>query len=114
MVDFWCHWLKGAYKGLAQLPNVSRIAHLGVVVTMDLLCGCSNNVWNYLSSYVLQDQDTLASISSRFRVSMQDIEKMNNITYPNFIFMGKVYYIPMNSGNQKSFMELLAFSLERS
>lgn len=85
-----------AYEGLAQLPNASRIAHLGAVITVDLLCGCSNNVWNYLLSYVLQDQDTLASIASRFGVSMQDIETVNNITDPNFISVGKVYYIPMN------------------
>lgn len=86
-----------AYEGLAQLPNASRIAHLGAVVSVDLLCGCSNNVWNYLLSYVLQDEDTLASLASRFGVSMQDIETVNNITDPNFIAVGKVYYIPMNS-----------------
>lgn len=94
---FLAPMVKMAYEGLAQLPNASRIAHLGAVVTVDLLCGCSNNVWNYLLSYVLQDQDTLASIASRFGVSMQDIETVNNITDPNFISVGKVYYIPMNS-----------------
>ncbi|GLJ53251.1 hypothetical protein SUGI_1134910 [Cryptomeria japonica] len=89
--------VESAYEGLAQLPNASRIAHMGAVVTVYLLCGCSSDASNYLMSYVLQDMDTLSSIASRFGVSMQDIETVNNITDPNVLSTGKVYYIPLNS-----------------
>ncbi|KAH9288122.1 hypothetical protein KI387_032239, partial [Taxus chinensis] len=94
---FLAPMLERAYDGLAQLPNTSRIAHTGAVVAVNLLCGCSNNVWNYLMSYVLQDKDTLSSIASVFGVSVQDIETVNNITDPNFLLTGKVYYIPLNT-----------------
>jgi hypothetical protein len=48
-------------------------------------------------SYVLQLSDTLSFLSSRFGVSMKDIEIVNDIADPNFLSAGIVYYIPLNS-----------------
>lgn len=90
--------LEMAYGGLAWMPNnASRKPHLGAVVSLHLLCGCSSSLWNYMLSYVLQPSDTLSSLSSRFGVSMKDIEIVNDIADPNFLSAGIVYYIPLNS-----------------
>lgn len=86
------------YGGLAWMPNnASRKLHLGAVVSLHLLCGCSSSLWNYMLSYVLQPSDTLSSLSSRFGVSMKDIETVNDIADPNVLSVGIVYYIPLNS-----------------
>ncbi|XP_057866328.2 lysM domain receptor-like kinase 3 isoform X1 [Cryptomeria japonica] len=90
--------LERAYEGLAWMPNnASRNVHLGAVVSLQLFCGCSSSLWNYLLTYVAQPSDSLAYLASRFGVSMQDIETVNNIADPNFLSAGTVYYIPLNS-----------------
>lgn len=87
-----------AYDGLALLPNTTRPARYGAVVSLRLLCGCSSGLWNYLMSYVMEDGDTVESLASRFGVSMDSIEKANGIVNPNNVTVGSLFYIPLNSG----------------
>lgn len=87
-----------AYNGLAFLPNTTRPARYGAVVSLRLFCGCSSGLWNYLMSYVLSDGDSIESLASRFDVSMDSIEKVNAIDNPNNVTVGSLYYIPLNSG----------------
>ncbi|KAF3775387.1 LysM domain receptor-like kinase 3 [Nymphaea thermarum] len=86
-----------AYQGLAIPPNSTRTVHTGAVVSLRLLCGCSSSLWNYLLTYVLQEGDTVASLASRFGVSMADIESLNGIGNPSLMSVGKAYYMPLNS-----------------
>ncbi|BFG24389.1 hypothetical protein CerSpe_106630 [Prunus speciosa] len=86
-----------AYGGLTFLPNTTRRARYGAVVSLRLLCGCSSGLWNYLMSYVMRDGDSIESLSSRFGVSMDSIEKVNGIADPDNVTVGAVYYIPLNS-----------------
>ncbi|GAB4842305.1 LysM domain receptor-like kinase 3 [Ancistrocladus abbreviatus] len=89
-----------AYNGLAYLPNWknnTRKARLGAVIAVRLFCGCSSGLWNYLMSYVMRDGDTVASLASRFGVSMDSIEQVNGIQNPDNFTVGSLYYIPLNS-----------------
>ncbi|BBG98914.1 protein kinase family protein / peptidoglycan-binding LysM domain-containing protein [Prunus dulcis] len=86
-----------AYGGLTFLPNTTRRARYGAVVSLRLLCGCSSGLWNYLMSYVMRDGDSIESLASRFGVSMDSIEKVNGIDDPDNVTVGAVYYIPLNS-----------------
>ncbi|KAF3450685.1 hypothetical protein FNV43_RR06774 [Rhamnella rubrinervis] len=86
-----------AYSGLAFLPNTTRPARYGAVVSLTLFCGCSSGLWNYLMSYVLRDGDSIESLASRFGVSMDSIEKVNAIDNPNNVTVGALYYIPLDS-----------------
>lgn len=90
--------VKEAYGGLALVPNSTRTARLGAVVSLHLLCGCSSGLWNYLMSYVMDDGDSIQSLASRFGVSMDSIETVNGIDDPDNVTVGAVYYIPLNSG----------------
>lgn len=49
-------------------------------------------------SYVMEEGDSIQSLSSRFGVSMDSIEAVNGMTGPDGIVAGDVYYIPLNSG----------------
>ncbi|KAB1218497.1 LysM domain receptor-like kinase 3 [Morella rubra] len=88
-----------AYDGLAfLLPNTTRRpARVGAVVSLRLFCGCSSGLWNYLTSYVLKDGDSVESLASRFGVSMDSIEQVNGIENPDNVTVGALYYIPLNS-----------------
>ncbi|XVF24896.1 hypothetical protein REPUB_Repub13aG0167200 [Reevesia pubescens] len=86
-----------AYDGLAMVPNVSRQARVGEVVSLRLFCGCSSGLWNYLMSYVMKDGDSVQSLASRFGVSMDSIEEFNGIVNPDNVTIGALYYIPLNS-----------------
>lgn len=102
-----------AYDGLGFLPNTTRLAKVGAVISLRLFCGCSNGLWNYLMSYVMGEGDTVESLSSRFGVSMDSIEAVNGIGNPDNITVGALYYIPLNSGSSCaaifSFSSLLGF-----
>lgn len=87
-----------AYDGLAMVPNSTRTARIGAVVSLRLFCGCSSRLWNYLMSYVLQEGDSVLSLASRFGVSMDDIETVNGISNPDNVTVGDLYFIPLNSG----------------
>lgn len=101
-----------AYDGLAMVPNVSRPARIGAVVSLRLFCGCSSSLWNYLMSYVMKDGDSVQSLASRFGVSMDSIEQVNGISNPDNVTVGALYYIPLNSGlPQKSFNFFYLFFL---
>ncbi|KAL2940249.1 LysM domain receptor-like kinase 3 [Bienertia sinuspersici] len=91
--------VKDSYQGLAFLPdsNNTRMSKIGEVVSVRLLCGCSSGLWNYLMSYVMRDGDTVASLASRFGVSMDSIEQVNGIDNPDNFTIGELYYIPLNS-----------------
>ncbi|XP_061358370.1 lysM domain receptor-like kinase 3 [Gastrolobium bilobum] len=86
-----------AYDGLAFLPNTTRRARNGAVVSLRLFCGCSSGLWNYLLSYVMRDGDSVESLASRFGVSMDSIETVNGIDDPDNVTVGSLYYIPLNS-----------------
>ncbi|KAG7594911.1 Serine-threonine/tyrosine-protein kinase catalytic domain [Arabidopsis thaliana x Arabidopsis arenosa] len=86
-----------AYSGLAFPPNTKRAARAGSVVSVQLLCGCSSGLWNYLMSYVAVDGDSVQSLSSRFGVSMDRIEEVNGILNLDNITAGDVLYIPLDS-----------------
>ncbi|XP_065867173.1 lysM domain receptor-like kinase 3 isoform X2 [Euphorbia lathyris] len=86
-----------AYDGLAFLPNTTRKAKAGAVISLRLFCGCSNGLWNYLMSYVMGEDDTVESLSSRFGVSMDSIEAVNGIGSPDNVTAGALYYVPLNS-----------------
>ncbi|KAL4583809.1 hypothetical protein LXL04_008393 [Taraxacum kok-saghyz] len=86
-----------AYGGLAYLWNFSRPARTGAVVSLQLLCGCSSGLWNYLMSYVMKEGDSIELLASRFGVSMDSIETVNGINNPDNITVGALYYIPLNS-----------------
>ncbi|KAE8669834.1 LysM domain receptor-like kinase 3 [Hibiscus syriacus] len=86
-----------AYDGLAMVPNVSRPARIGAVVSLRLFCGCSSGPWNYLMSYVMKDGDSVQSLASRFGVSMDSIEQVNGIQNPDSVTVGALYYVPLNS-----------------
>ncbi|XP_023524889.1 lysM domain receptor-like kinase 3 [Cucurbita pepo subsp. pepo] len=86
-----------AYDGLALLPNTTRMARNGAVVSLRLFCACSSGLWNYLMSYVMRDGDTIQSLASRFGVSMDSIESVNGIQNPSNVTVGALYYIPLNS-----------------
>lgn len=88
-----------AYDGLAfSLPNTTRQAKVGAVVSLRLFCGCSSGLWNYLMSYVMRDGDSVESLASRFGVTMESIEQVNGIQDPDNVTLGALYYIPLNSG----------------
>ncbi|KAG5008686.1 hypothetical protein JHK87_017201 [Glycine soja] len=86
-----------AYDGLAFLPNTTRMARNGAVVSLRLFCGCSSGLWNYLVSYVMRDGDSVESLASRFGVSMDSIESVNGIGNPDNVTVGSLYYIPLDS-----------------
>ncbi|RWW75554.1 hypothetical protein BHE74_00016439 [Ensete ventricosum] len=87
-----------SYQGLAFLPNMTRrAARAKAVVSLHLLCGCSSGLWNYLLTYVMEDGDSIESLSSRFGVSMDSIETVNGMSGPDGVVVGGVYYIPLNS-----------------
>ncbi|KAF4404917.1 hypothetical protein G4B88_006303 [Cannabis sativa] len=86
-----------AYNGLAIVPNTTRPAKYGAVVSLTLFCGCSSGLWNYLMSYVMESGDTIESLASRFGVSMDNIEKVNGIVNPNNVTAGSLFYIPLDS-----------------
>lgn len=86
-----------AYDGLALLPNTTRMARNGAVVSLRLFCACSSGLWNYLMSYVMRDGDTIESLASRFGVSMDSIESVNGIENPGNVTVGALYYVPLNS-----------------
>ncbi|XP_028795434.1 lysM domain receptor-like kinase 3 [Neltuma alba] len=86
-----------AYDGLAILPNTTRRAKNGAVISLRLFCGCSSGLWNYLLSYVMRDGDSVESLASRFGVSMDNIETVNGITNPDNVTVGSLYYIPLDS-----------------
>ena len=87
-----------AYDGLAMVPNITRHARVGAVVSLRLFCGCSSALWNYLMSYVMKNGDSVQSLASRFGVSMDSIEEVNGIVNPDNVTVGALYYIPLNSG----------------
>ncbi|XVE52022.1 hypothetical protein DITRI_Ditri02bG0087000 [Diplodiscus trichospermus] len=86
-----------AYGGLAMVPNITRRARVGAVVSLRLFCGCSSGLWNYLMSYVMKDGDSVQSLASRFGVSMDSIEEVNGIANPDNVTVGALYYIPLSS-----------------
>ncbi|XP_004510313.1 lysM domain receptor-like kinase 3 [Cicer arietinum] len=86
-----------AYDGLILLPNTSRRARNGAVISLRLFCGCSSGLWNYLLSYVLRDGDSVESLASRFGVSMDSIEAVNGLDGPDNVTVGSLYYIPLDS-----------------
>ncbi|CAN8288250.1 unnamed protein product [Cochlearia groenlandica] len=87
-----------AYSGLAFPPNSSREARAGSVVSVQLLCGCSSGLWNYLMSYVAVYGDSVESISSKFGVGMDWIQQVNKIlNLDDNVTVGDVFYIPLNS-----------------
>ncbi|KAK9066100.1 hypothetical protein SSX86_015502 [Deinandra increscens subsp. villosa] len=86
-----------AYGGLGYLANFTRPARAGAVVALQLLCGCSNGLWNYLMSYVMKEGDSIELLASRFGVSMDSIEAVNGIDNPDNVTVGQLYYIPLNS-----------------
>ncbi|KAH0920741.1 hypothetical protein HID58_020759 [Brassica napus] len=85
------------YSGLAFPLNSTREARPGAVVSVQLLCGCSSGLWNYLMSYVTVKGDSVQSLSSRFGVSMDRIEEVNGISSPDNITTGDLIYIPLDS-----------------
>ncbi|KAL1210948.1 LysM domain receptor-like kinase 3 [Cardamine amara subsp. amara] len=86
-----------AYSGLAFPPNTTRVARAASVVSVQLLCGCSSGLWNYLMSYVSVAGDSVQSLSSQFGVSMDRIEEVNGILNPDNITAGDLFYIPLDS-----------------
>ncbi|XP_010479696.1 PREDICTED: lysM domain receptor-like kinase 3 [Camelina sativa] len=86
-----------AYSGLAFPPNTTREARAAAVVSVQLLCGCSSGLWNYLMSYVAVDGDSVQSLSSRFGVSMDRIEEVNGMSNPDNFTAGDLLYIPLDS-----------------
>ncbi|KAF7814215.1 lysM domain receptor-like kinase 3 [Senna tora] len=87
-----------AYDGLSLWPNTSRRrAKNGAVIAVRLFCGCSSGPWNYMVSYVMREGDSVASLASRFGVSMDSIEMLNGIKNPDNVTVGSLYYIPLNS-----------------
>ncbi|KAI3759721.1 hypothetical protein L6452_07738 [Arctium lappa] len=86
-----------SYGGLAYLSNFSRPARAGAVVSLQLFCGCSTGLWNYLMSYVMKEGDSVELLASRFGVSMDSIESVNGIDDPDNVTIGALYYIPLNS-----------------
>ncbi|KAL0696685.1 hypothetical protein Bca4012_063865 [Brassica carinata] len=86
-----------AYSGLSFPLNSSREARAGAVVSVQLLCGCSSGLWNYLMSYVTVSGDSVLSLSSRFGVSMDRIERVNGISNPDNVTTGDLIYIPLDS-----------------
>ncbi|WCJ40878.1 protein kinase family protein / peptidoglycan-binding LysM domain-containing protein [Euphorbia peplus] len=74
-----------------------RKSKAGAVISLRLFCGCSNGLWNYLMSYVMEEDDSVESLSSRFGVSMDSIEAVNGIGNPDNVTVGALYYVPLNS-----------------
>lgn len=81
--------------------NSPRPARVGAVVAVQLMCGCSSGLWNYLMSYVVKDGDSVELLSSRFGVSMDSIESVNGLNNPDNITIGALYYIPLNASKFK-------------
>lgn len=106
-----------AYGGLGYLPYFTRPARAGAVVSLQLFCGCSNGLWNYLMSYVMKEGDSIELLASRFGVSMDSIETVNGIENSDNVTVGALYYIPLNSGRSynlnlmRKFLLLLLFAL---
>lgn len=55
-------------------------------------------------SYVMEEGDSIELLSSRFGVSMYDIEAVNGMDSPAGIIPGNVYYIPLNSVPGKPYL----------
>ncbi|GMH03717.1 hypothetical protein Nepgr_005556 [Nepenthes gracilis] len=87
-----------AYDGLAYFSNSNstRKPRVGAVIAVRLFCGCSSGLWNYLMSYAMRDGDSVASLASRFGVSMDSIEAANGIDDPDNFSVGSIYYIPLD------------------
>ncbi|KAI3737666.1 hypothetical protein L2E82_27676 [Cichorium intybus] len=86
-----------AYGGLGYVSNFTRPARAGAVMSLQLFCGCSNGLWNYLMSYVMKEGDSIELLASRFGVSMDSIETVNGIDNSDNVTVGALYYIPLNS-----------------
>ncbi len=48
----------------------------------------------HLIKYVVVSGDTLDSIASRYNTSVYELTKLNNISNPNYLYIGEVIYIP--------------------
>nr|GEU67635.1 LysM domain receptor-like kinase 3 [Tanacetum cinerariifolium] len=88
------------YGGLAYVEKargMARVAREGAVIGVEMFCGCSSGLWNYLMSYVVKEGDSVEMLASRFGVSMDSIERVNGIHDPDNVTVGALWYIPMNS-----------------
>lgn len=86
------------YANLAWSKNTSIPIAPGSTVPISLLCGCLDNTreYGYLLSYLVQSQDTLSKLASRFESSISSVVVLNNITNENVIHDNQVYYLPIN------------------
>lgn len=65
-------------------------------------------------SYVMQPEDSLESLASRFGVSMESIEAVNKIADPSNLTTGALYFIPLNSGLPLFFNSLFILLANRN
>lgn len=47
-------------------------------------------------NYVVRAGDTLNSIAARFGVPVQELIRVNNLSYPYYIYVGQNLYIPVS------------------
>ncbi|KAK9207920.1 hypothetical protein WN944_000269 [Citrus x changshan-huyou] len=81
---------------LVEKPDKSLIpSH---VVTLDLVCGCSES--NDLVTYKVEAGDTLFTICSRFKADVDMTGKLNGLDNPDLIHAGDVIFIPEQAGLQ--------------
>lgn len=61
----------------------------------------SKSKHDFSSTYIVQQGDTLYSISDKFNITVEELQEINNISNPNLIYPGEILKIPTNK-NKKS------------
>ncbi|MGB9669007.1 MAG: peptidoglycan DD-metalloendopeptidase family protein, partial [Anaerolineales bacterium] len=65
-----------------------------VLFVLPVLSGYAQNAQSDLPTYVVQSGDSLWDIAQRFRVSLEELEAINNIENPNQLVLGAELKIP--------------------
>lgn len=94
------HTGAGARGTPAALPTmITRLKGLGYrFVTMSQLMNLSSSPGGQTQTYTVRSGDTLYAIALRYRVTVQQLARANNITNTNLIRVGQVLVIPGSGG----------------
>lgn len=94
-----------------NLPNETWI-RVGQVLNVPTGSTSPTTPANYFT-YIVQPGDALSLIAQRFSVSIDAIQRANNLVNPNFIVVGQVLYVPqanttptgpVNPGNYRTYV----------
>ncbi|CAK7353648.1 unnamed protein product [Dovyalis caffra] len=78
--------------GLFVVAMPEMVLIPSVIVTLDVLCGCSKNA--DVVTYKVQNGDTLYTICSRFKANATKTATLNGLENPEIIHEGDILFIP--------------------